>query len=165
MRWVARDQTQQHLAEAKTREREEQLRSIIGTASEAVIVADHKGLITLWNKASETIFGHTAEEAIGQPIRIIVPERLREGDGVAGVPRGVVAILAAHRADLPPETLAALDENLRSIDRAIAEIHLALEANPEHHALNFLLAEAYRREADLLVSLEWWMRAPDEVRS
>ena len=76
--WVARDQTQQHLAEAKIREREEQLRSIIGTASEAVIVADHKGLITLWNKTSETIFGHTAEEAIGQPIRIIVPERFRE---------------------------------------------------------------------------------------
>ena len=76
--WVARDQTKQQHAEAVIREREEQLRSIIDTASEAVIVADHKELITLWNKASETIFGHTAEEAIGQPIRIIVPERFRE---------------------------------------------------------------------------------------
>ncbi len=76
--WVARDRTKQQHAEAVIREREEQLRSIIGTASEAVIVADHEGLITLWNKASETIFGHTAEEAIGQPIRIIVPERFRE---------------------------------------------------------------------------------------
>ncbi len=94
-----------------------------------------------------------------------IAERLRERDGVADVHKSVVAILEAHRANLPPETVAALDENLRSIDRAIAEIHLALESNPEHHALSFLLAEAYRREADLLERLEWWTRSPDEVRS
>ena len=94
-----------------------------------------------------------------------IAERLRERDGVADVHHSVVAILEAHRADLPPQTVAALEENLRSIDRAIAEIHLALESNPEHHALSFLLAEAYRREADLLERLEWWTRSPKEVRS
>ena len=95
----------------------------------------------------------------------VIAERLRERDGVADVHQRVVAILETHRADLPPETVAALDENLRSIDRAIAEIHLALESNPEHHALSFLLAEAYRREADLLERLQWWTRLPDEVTS
>ncbi len=94
-----------------------------------------------------------------------IAERLRARDGVAGVHQSVVAILEAHRADLPPDTVAALEENLRSIDRAIAEIHLALEANPNHHALSFLLAEAYGREADLLERLEWWTRSVKEVRS
>jgi len=94
-----------------------------------------------------------------------IAERLRERDGVADVHQAVVTILEARRADLPAETVAAFEENLRSIDRAIAEIHLALESNPDHHALSFLLAEAYRSEADLLERLEWWMRAPAEVRS
>jgi hypothetical protein len=94
-----------------------------------------------------------------------IAERLRQRDGVADVHQSLVAILDARRAELPPETVEALEENLRSIDRAIAEIHLALESNPDHHSLSFLLAEAYRREADLLERLEWWMRSSDEVRS
>jgi hypothetical protein len=94
-----------------------------------------------------------------------IAERLRERDGVADVHRSILNILDAHRANLPPETVAVLDENLRSIDRAIAEIHLALESNPDHHALSFLLAEAYRSEADLLERLEWWLQSPPEATS
>lgn len=90
---------------------------------------------------------------------------LRERDGVADVHESLIAILEAHRADLPPETVAVLDENLRSIDRAIAEIHLAIESNPDHHALSFLLAEAYRSEAELLERLEWWLQTPAEATS
>jgi len=96
--WVARDRTRQQHAEAVIREREEQLRSIIGTASEAVIVADHEGVITLWNKASETIFGHTALEAIGQPLSIIVPERFRAAH-TAGMRRAAAAPTTGTVAD------------------------------------------------------------------
>jgi len=94
-----------------------------------------------------------------------IAERLRERDGVADVHRSIVAILEIHRADLPPETIAVLDENLRSIDRAIAEIHMAFETNPDHHALGFLLAEAYRSEADLLERPEGWLDETPEVAS
>ena len=94
-----------------------------------------------------------------------IAARLRTRDGVAHVHQSVVAILGTRRTDLPPETVAAIEENLRSIDRAIAEIHLALESNPDHHSLNFLLAEAYSREADLLERLEWWTRVPGEEQS
>lgn len=44
----------------------------------AVIVADREGRITLWNRASEALFGFSAREAIGQSLDLIVPERLRE---------------------------------------------------------------------------------------
>ena len=90
---------------------------------------------------------------------------LRERDGVSDVHRSIVTILEAHRTELSPETVAVLDENLRSIDRAIAEIHLALESNPDANALRFLLAEAYRSEADLLERLEWWLDTPQEATS
>jgi hypothetical protein len=91
--------------------------------------------------------------------------QVRARDGVAGVHESIIALLETHRADLPPETVAVLDQNLRSIDRAIAEIHLALESNPDHQALGFLLAEAYRSEADLLERLGWWLQTPPEASS
>jgi hypothetical protein len=94
-----------------------------------------------------------------------IAQDLRERDGVADVHASIRELLDAHRTELPPETLAILDENLRSIDRAIAEISLALEANPDHHALGFLLAEAYRSEAELLERLEWWLQTPPEATS
>ncbi|MCP4037493.1 MAG: hypothetical protein GY733_11195 [bacterium] len=94
-----------------------------------------------------------------------IAERLRGRDGVAHVRHSVVAILEARRGELPPETVAAVEQNLRNIDRAIAEIHLALESNPGHQSLGFMLAEAYGREADLLERLEWWTRASNEVQS
>jgi hypothetical protein len=95
----------------------------------------------------------------------VIAQGLRERDGVSGVHESLIALLEDHRAELPPETVAVLDENLRSIDRAIAEIHLALESNPDHHALSFLLAEAYRSEAELLERLEWWLQTPAEATS
>jgi hypothetical protein len=94
-----------------------------------------------------------------------IAERLRERDGVADVHRSILTILDSHRGNLPPETVAVLEENLGSIDRAIAEIHLALESNPDHHALSFLLAEAYRSEAELLERLEWWLATSPEATS
>jgi PAS domain S-box-containing protein len=45
---------------------------------EGVVVGDvDTGLIVLWNPAAEAMFGYTADEAIGQPIEIIIPEELR----------------------------------------------------------------------------------------
>jgi len=44
----------------------------------SVIVSDREGRITLWNAASEALFGFTAREAIGQSLDLIVPERLRK---------------------------------------------------------------------------------------
>ena len=93
-----------------------------------------------------------------------IASMLRERDGVSDVHAGVLAILAEHGDALPAETVAAIEDNLISIDRAIAEIHFALEANPAGSELNVLLAEAYRREADLLERLEWWTSF-EKVRS
>ena len=52
----------------------EQLVSAIG---EAVIVSDPEGSITLWNRAAERMFGFAANEALGQSLDIIIPQRLQ----------------------------------------------------------------------------------------
>ena len=50
---------------------------ILDQVADAVIFADHSGTIARWNRASCTLFGHSAEEAIGKSIDLIIPEHLR----------------------------------------------------------------------------------------
>lgn len=52
-------------------------REIVEHAQDAIIFADREGIIRLWNAGAEAIFGYLAEEAIGQSLDIIIPERLR----------------------------------------------------------------------------------------
>ena len=52
-------------------------RAIVEATSDAVIFADRKGTIRLWNRGAELLFGYSAEEAIGQSLDLIIPERLR----------------------------------------------------------------------------------------
>jgi len=52
-----------------------QLVTVIG---DAIIVAEVGGAITLWNPAAVRMFGFTEQEALGQPLDMIIPERLRQ---------------------------------------------------------------------------------------
>ena len=49
------------------------LAALIESAEDAVVSKTLDGIITSWNQGAERIFGYTAEEAIGQPITIIIP--------------------------------------------------------------------------------------------
>lgn len=53
-------------------------RHIVSEAPDVIIFADPEGIIRLWNRGAEEIFGHSAEEALGQPLDLIIPEPLRE---------------------------------------------------------------------------------------
>lgn len=53
-------------------------RQIVETVGDAVIFADRDGVIRLWNRAAEGIFGYSEDEAIGQSLDLIIPERQRE---------------------------------------------------------------------------------------
>ncbi|NOY05348.1 MAG: PAS domain S-box protein [Chlorobi bacterium] len=57
-------------------ESEERYRSLIHTASDAIICADEKSVITVWNNAAVKMFGYETEEAIGKKLHdLIVPKR------------------------------------------------------------------------------------------
>jgi PAS domain S-box-containing protein len=51
---------------------------LIAGMSEAIIYADAGGVIRYWNHGAVRVFGFTANEALGQPLDIIIPPGLRE---------------------------------------------------------------------------------------
>lgn len=51
---------------------------IVESSPDGIIFADQNGIIRLWNKGAERIFGYAAGEAVGQMLDIIVPEQMRE---------------------------------------------------------------------------------------
>lgn len=51
---------------------------LVAAIGEAVVVSDAQGLITLWNAAAERMFGFAEEEALGQSLDLIIPERQRK---------------------------------------------------------------------------------------
>ncbi|MDD3581565.1 MAG: PAS domain S-box protein [Desulfobacca sp.] len=51
---------------------------IVAEAQDAIIFANTQGIINLWNKGAEHIFGYQAEEALGQSLDLIIPERWRK---------------------------------------------------------------------------------------
>jgi PAS domain S-box-containing protein len=48
---------------------------LVETSADAIMVCDAAGKITLWNAASERMFGHTAQEALGLSLDIIIPQK------------------------------------------------------------------------------------------
>lgn len=52
--------------------------TVVSRAPEAIIVADRKGAIRLWNAGAERLFGHAEDEAIGQSLDLIIPQKHRE---------------------------------------------------------------------------------------
>lgn len=53
-------------------------KTVLSTSSDAIVAADKRGIIVLWNPGAERIFGFEANVAVGQSLDIIIPERLRK---------------------------------------------------------------------------------------
>jgi PAS domain S-box-containing protein len=53
-------------------------RTLVRQAPDAMIYADHEGIIRFWNAGAERIFGFSEPEATGKSLDIIIPEDLRK---------------------------------------------------------------------------------------
>ncbi|HET9105607.1 MAG TPA: PAS domain S-box protein [Steroidobacteraceae bacterium] len=74
-RWFIRDVTHERLAEGARAH----LASIVESSDDAIVSKTLNGVIRSWNRAAERLFGYSADEAVGQPITLIIPaERVQE---------------------------------------------------------------------------------------
>ena len=88
MAMVFRDVSRLARAEAESK----RLAAIVESSNDAIIGATLDGTITSWNGGAETLYGYSAEEAIGQPLQMILPaDRIAEEAAMlASVAQGTV---------------------------------------------------------------------------
>jgi PAS domain S-box-containing protein len=58
-------------------ESEERFRSLVDSATDAIVVADHRGFIVSWNRSASKLFGYADKEVVGQPLTLLMPTRYR----------------------------------------------------------------------------------------
>src|SRR5690606_35623764 len=51
--------------------------ALLRSAADAILLADPDGMIRFWNSGAARIFGFSRDEALGQPLDLILPETLR----------------------------------------------------------------------------------------
>ncbi|MCM3750227.1 EAL domain-containing protein [Paenibacillus pasadenensis] len=64
--------------ESQSRESERKFRSVIESASDAIILADSRMLIQSWNRGAQLMFGYSDKEAVGQPLDMTIPDRFKQ---------------------------------------------------------------------------------------
>jgi PAS domain S-box-containing protein len=76
--------SQRDVSDRKAAERAQAyLAAIVGSADDAIIAKDLNGIIQSANAAAERVFGYSAAELVGKPVRILIPQdRQREEDEI-----------------------------------------------------------------------------------
>lgn len=71
----------------------QQLAAVVESSDDAILTKDLCGVITSWNEGASRIFGYSAQEAVGQPVTMLIPpdrqdeeplilDRIRQGERI-----------------------------------------------------------------------------------
>ena len=94
-RLIGRSRIVRDMSHQRTLEREAlRLAAIVNSSEDAIVSKDLNGVVQTWNGAAERMFGYSADEIIGRPIRIIIPaDRQFEEDEVLDTIRAGRAVV------------------------------------------------------------------------
>jgi PAS domain S-box-containing protein len=79
---VPREQSkEERRTSEEARQRAEELRvrhaTVVESSNDAIVTKTLEGVITDWNLAAQRMFGYSEEEAVGQPITLVIPPELQ----------------------------------------------------------------------------------------
>jgi PAS domain S-box-containing protein len=74
---IIRDISDRLKMQDELRSSESQARAIMESANDAIVTADSKGNILAWNRAAASILGYGQDEAVGEPLTLIIPEEYK----------------------------------------------------------------------------------------
>ncbi|MBL8642994.1 MAG: PAS domain S-box protein [Rhodospirillaceae bacterium] len=75
---VIHDLTSHYASAQALRESETQLRAVLNTAVDGVILIDSRGTVKMFNPACERLFGYAAEEVIGRNVKMLMPKKFSD---------------------------------------------------------------------------------------
>jgi PAS domain S-box-containing protein len=141
------------------------LAAIVAYSNDAIISKDLNGIIQTWNRGAERLFGYTAEEAIGQPISLIIPEDRRQEEQ---------EVLSRIREGLPVEhyetvrrgkdgrliDISLMISPIRAADGRIVGASKIARDITERKQLRARLEEANRLKDEFLATLSHELRTP-----
>jgi hypothetical protein len=116
-------------------------------AAAAAVVVALGGLARVWPPASgpETPTGALHEAAWTTDPALLAAER-----EYARATAQLMAALQARKATLPPETMAAVEKDLTTIDAALRQVRGALRQDPANPQLSHMLASTHQKKLDVL---------------
>jgi PAS domain S-box-containing protein len=72
------DLSKKNEIESLIQEQNKRFQVICSSKNDAIITSDETKRILFWNKGAEYIFGYSSDEAVGQPLTLIIPNELHQ---------------------------------------------------------------------------------------
>lgn len=160
---VFHDITERKRMEAALRDSEERYRALTHSAKDAIVSVDQTGKIVSWNGGAEGIFGYVADEVMGQPLTVLIPDRYHAlyydgldrfmATGESRVIGGAVELAGRHKdgTESPLELSLATWKTLEGtfVTGILRDISDRKQAEQALHSKNLELAEASERLRNL----------------